>query len=491
MAEDNQSLLVIRNIFEGLLRKEADGSLGLGVAKSYTVNETGTHYEFSLREDAVWHFPGEGESAPVTAEDFVYAFRRIFDSTTRSPYAEDFFCIQNGQEVLNGTLPAEELGIYAETPYLLVMDLEYADPLFLERLTSAPAMPCNEDFFLSTKGKYGLNVKATPANGPFYLRNWTADTSLFLKSNPNYISDSPVLADSVTLQVQSDTSRWIDGFIDQKADAILCSGPAVEQILHKGYQTESFDDTVWGLVFQLENQYFSNMNIRRALASSVNAEAWQQELPVYLHAAKGAIPPSVSLASGESYRDYAGEMGNISYNTEQAREYLNQGAAELDIASLNGLTVTIPEGLVHEEIFLSLAETWQKELGVFFAVEVLPLQEYLLQITSGDFDCAIVPLSGEDNSPESALSIFRSSLEPNPFSYVSETFNRAMDTAAKEVDPEIKAEACAEAERILLQDYVFLPLYSQTQYFALNQDVTGIFFDASSQLVDFKNAVKP
>ena len=73
-AADPASRLVIANIFEGLATVGADGGIRAGAAESWTVSEDGLTYEFTLREDGKW-----SNGDPVTAEDFVYGFRRLFD----------------------------------------------------------------------------------------------------------------------------------------------------------------------------------------------------------------------------------------------------------------------------------------------------------------------------------------------------------------------------------------------------------------------------
>ena len=107
VASDYNSMLVIQNIYEGLLTKEEDGKLSEGVATSYDVSDDKMAYTFHLRSDAKWmhrykNDPEDGTESyntPVTAYDFQFAFRRLLNPNTNSPFAANFYCIKNAKAV--------------------------------------------------------------------------------------------------------------------------------------------------------------------------------------------------------------------------------------------------------------------------------------------------------------------------------------------------------------------------------------------------------
>src|SRR6476469_6093479 len=73
---------ILRDLFEGLVMQDANANLIPGVAESWTISPDGTVYTFKLRADAVW-----SNGDPVTADDFVYSFRRMQDPATAAEYA--------------------------------------------------------------------------------------------------------------------------------------------------------------------------------------------------------------------------------------------------------------------------------------------------------------------------------------------------------------------------------------------------------------------
>ena len=114
IATDGLSFEVIAATIEGLYTLDADGNAIPAIAKSYDVSEDGLVYTFHLREDAKW-----SNGDPVTANDFVYAWRRLVDPNTASEYAVimDVAGVKNAASVNAGESSLEELGVKAVDDY--------------------------------------------------------------------------------------------------------------------------------------------------------------------------------------------------------------------------------------------------------------------------------------------------------------------------------------------------------------------------------------
>ena len=114
IADSDAEKMIVLNCYEGLLRVNENGELENGVAQSYSVSDDGLTYTFNLRHNAHWAlFSGHksvlgekyGEDykntfdITVYAEDFEFAFDRVFDSAIASPYASVFECISSYEAV--------------------------------------------------------------------------------------------------------------------------------------------------------------------------------------------------------------------------------------------------------------------------------------------------------------------------------------------------------------------------------------------------------
>ena len=191
MATDLSSRIVISNMMDGLVKMNEYGAIEADAAESYNISPDGLIYTFYLKKNIMWEAVN-GYKALMTADDFVFAFQRIYDSgALHSPYVERFSCIKNSSAVAAGKMSAERLGVTAADDYTLIIELEYPYYNFLEMLTTTAAMPCNRVFFESTKGKYGLDDESTISNGAFYLKEWNYDpywdnNYIIIRRNKNY-----------------------------------------------------------------------------------------------------------------------------------------------------------------------------------------------------------------------------------------------------------------------------------------------------------------
>lgn len=153
-ATDAASKTIIENLYEGLVELDENGSPQLAAAESYTTSADGLVYTFLLKNDRYWFYDAnqddvvdDDETWKVTASDYAYAFQRIFDPQTQSPYTTMFSCLQNADAVQSGQLDPSEIGVRAVSDTELQFTLSRPDAEFLSNLASTAAMPCNENFF--------------------------------------------------------------------------------------------------------------------------------------------------------------------------------------------------------------------------------------------------------------------------------------------------------------------------------------------------------
>ena len=216
-AENQNSILVASNVFEGLLVEDPDGGLHPGVAEGYTVSSDGRTYTFQLREDACW-----SDGSAVTADDFVFALRRLFGPGSVSPYAENLLSVQNAEAILAGEMQPEALGVRAADDHTLVLTLEKADSGITTVLAQWYTAPCKESFFTEQKGRYGLEVKSTLYNGPYVISLYDAGKEIRLRQNPNYHSEQP--AELYGINITLGSTDTLAAFTEGAASIPRCPG---------------------------------------------------------------------------------------------------------------------------------------------------------------------------------------------------------------------------------------------------------------------------
>ncbi len=296
LACDKQSIYIIRNIYGTLMDIDANGMIVNGTAKSYTVSPDGLKYTFKLRDGLCWYGLSATDTIPLTAYDYEYAFRRIYDPDTHSPHTECFSRIKNSMSVYNGSMKADELGVKATDKSTLEIILETPDCEFLKLLAHFASSPCNEELFLSTKGRYGLSADSTYACGAFYINDWNYDPYwhdnhiTLEKINSNSVDGYRTLPDIVNIEITSDRASYesknnllTDAYV---ADDILLYDSSVK----KNYSyTEYISSTV--CLFISPNSPISyNENVRKALFSSIDTEKAAEVLGENSLPATGIIP---------------------------------------------------------------------------------------------------------------------------------------------------------------------------------------------------------
>lgn len=89
---------IVNALFEGLVNWHPETLEPIpGVAEHWEISEDGRQYTFYLRSDARW-----SDGSPVTAEDFVYSFRRTLDPFTASEYTQQLWYITNARKYNGG-----------------------------------------------------------------------------------------------------------------------------------------------------------------------------------------------------------------------------------------------------------------------------------------------------------------------------------------------------------------------------------------------------
>lgn len=495
-ANDPYAFTVINEIFEGLTKVQEDGSIGLGVAESYRVSDDQLTYTFTLRDGLHW---SNGYSC--TANDFVFAFQRLLNPRTKSQTAHNFYCIKNATAVAEGTLEVDQLGVYANSDTELVIELESPNAFLLELLSTAPAMPCNEQFFNETRGEYGLKGAALISNSAYQADRWIVGSYIKLIPNQRYYDQDQIHLNSMVFWLcYSDTpaegesqSEILTRFYDGDSVAYTCSGKPDEGLFDSSYTLTTHDNTVWGLTFNqrstdsVKQQILNNQDFRLAIANCFDRSRYQDLLPEYLTVTDTIIPPGVSI-DGSSYRDQVGDMTVYGLNSDSAKSYYQAMLNATGVQQVTGLSVLIAENdsVNNEQYFGYLSQVIQRELNLFLTVETVDQSEFDSRLANGNYDLAIVSLEADFDHPISILEDFQTGSAENNTGYSDSTLDSYLDQLYRGSDGE--AGLCKLAEQHLLDSGIFLPLYYQTSYLAVNKSVSGVFLNPQNGAVDFRYA---
>ena len=491
-ANDSSAYEIIANLFEGLLKVDSEGDIQPAVAERYDVSEDGLVYTFKLREDVFW-YDGREFEAPCTAHDFVFAFQRLFKPATKSKTAGGFFCIKNAQAINSGEIgELSELGVKAAGDYELVITLEYPNPSFPVLLTTAPAMPCNEEYYRSTDGKYGLYGDAVASNGAFYVYKWNYDpwssdnNNIIMRANARNNENDAIYPYGLNFFIEEADSY--QNFLDEQSHVYITSGAEAVRLLDMGYEYSESSNRVWGVLFNVKSDAFKSTALRQALAYSIDRDSVETNTTGY-EASRSIVPSSVKLGE-EDYRELAGRDSYLSHSSLLSDNAFDKALREVNKSDLSGLTLYVPDDDAIVEYISDVAQQWQAKLNFYCNIKRLSVSEYEKVLKSGNFDFIVADISGSFNSPYAYLSSFLSTGSGNYSGYGNSDFDALMERAESAATAEESAELYFQAEETVTGTGVFIPLLSQSEYAFFGEDCRGIVYNPFSKTVVFREAKK-
>ena len=294
IAEDSASVILIKNLFEGLVRENGEGELVSGAAKSWDISEDGTVYTFHL-EDTKW-----SDGTPVTADDFVFGITRALDPVTRSKNAPDLFLIKNAQQFAAGKASAEDVGIKALDDKTLEITLEYPTDNLLNVLTLPAAMPCSRAFFDTSKGKYGKEPELTITNGPFMIREnygWDHNKYIYIRRSDDYACANAALPLGVNFTIGEAPADPIAALDSGECDVCEIYGNQLYRADEKGLSVETISNTLWGICYNTDIKAFKNAKLRVSLFGSLDRDELLSDVPESYVKTSQLIADKISFGS--------------------------------------------------------------------------------------------------------------------------------------------------------------------------------------------------
>ncbi|MFV0399237.1 MAG: peptide ABC transporter substrate-binding protein [Oscillospiraceae bacterium] len=461
---------VILNIFEGLVRLTPEGEILPGAAESWDVSANGLTYTFHLREGMIW--PGDSDkpeetSAPITADDFVFAFERVFGSPS-SPHAEDFTAIQYGAEALAGKTSPKLIGVKAIDELTVEFTLIRKDPRFLEKLASPAAMPCNREFFAECRGRYGLSPELIRENGPFAVARWD-DDRIALRQNTFYYNAEGVTALGADLYLGKDDpyKRYKSGETDLMLEPVVEKGAGGSADTHRA--------TVWCLFLNRNDDTFGAPMLRQALAATVDREALSAVLTEGFETTDVLVPPAMTLG-GKPLAEYAAFSSSVVYDPAAGEQLYRRGLELLGVERVAAATLFVPDTGGHDDFAGSLCQTWRDTLSLTVEVKRLPLAELEERYRTGDYQMLLLPVTPTTADPGEYLNSF-------PAVDAGGVYSRLLHEADEQTTLEGMAGKYGQAQNLLLEDAAIIPLYSQDRRYLFRQGIAGL------QIFPFTSAV--
>lgn len=490
IATDGTSFEVIAAVTESLYSVDADGNPILAMAESAEKSEDGLTYTFKLK-DAKW-----SNGTAVTANDFVFAWRRLADPKTASEYAfmASIAGFKNADAVLAGEKGVEELGVKAEDDKTLVVELSHPVTFFESLMTFPSFYPVNEEFFKQAGDNFGTSADTILANGPFKIASYEpAATTIELVKNDQYWDASSVKLDGIQFQVIKEAQQTMLSYQNGDLDVATLAGEQVEQ-----FKTDpEFNNVAAGYLWYISpNQKvkgLENENLRKAIALSFDKEAIVNNiLKDGSIVADFAVPKL--LATGPDGKDFReGVQPYLSTDKEKAKEYFEKAKKELGQETFTyKMVVEDTESAQNVAQFIQ-AQVQENLPGFTIELEVMPKKNRVERMQAGDYEIGLTRWGPDYADPMTYLDMWTTDSPNNYGLWSNAEYDKIIESAKNgelSLDPEARWTALKDAEKMVMDEAVIFPVYQKGNAVMIKSNVSGIEYHSVGVTRIFKNVTK-
>ena len=502
-ATDMASFEVIADCIDGLMQLDSNGKAIPAISADVDITDEGKTYTFHLR-DAKW---SNGED--VTADDFVFAWRRHCQAANKYAYifGNTVACIKNAEAVTKGADPAT-LGVTAKDPKTLVVELEAPVPFFLSLMAFPTFYPINEKFYNSLeKGAYGTSPETFLSNGAFMLTEYLPGTAnIQLKKNDNYWNASKVALNGFSYQVVSSSDNALTSFKNGTLNVVGISGNQVQHVSEDPQLAKNLQIKPTALLQYLsfnqdaKNHHagaLANKNLRLAISNAIDRESLVNNYVMNgAQATYTAIP--IGFAPNFNTDKFFAENQEqfsdvVSFDVEKARKFFDAAKSELgkDNFDLN-IIYANDSGDTVVKVAQAIKSQIEENLpGLTITLQPMPKAEYLTNVTSNNYDLALTNWNPDYNDPMSFFTLWTTEGCEIAEHWSNADYDKIIaDCTTGELSSDYDARWAAmyDAEKILLDNAVIAPLYTNANANLISENVSGIEFHSVAIERVFKNA---
>ena len=484
-ATDSVSIQILGHVMEGLLRFDENNQLVPGVAERWEIGEDGA--TFWLREAARW-----SDGAPVTAHDFVFAWRTALAPETASQYAFILYPLRNAEAVSSGELPVEALGARAVGDRVLEVEFEQPLAYFEELVAFSTYNPIREDFYRSRNGRYGADVEDLLYNGPFEITVWVHGARVRLEKNPDYWDRDRIRLNAIDMPYfTTDTTAALNLFKDGKIAVVDPLGAEqLDEVLQQRWELLRFGDgSVWFLAFNhLPERMTSNWHLRKALQLVTDPGELVNrviKLPGYL---PGESLFPVWLRGVDGFFRQEHPAPKVTLDAQAAREHLRLAMEELGLEEPPSLALLVddaPGAAMQAEYFQNIYRT---QLGLDVRIDRQIFKQRLAKMQNQDFDLALYGWGPDFADPLTFGELFASWNPNNNGRFSNAEYDQAVRLAQSSLDPGTRMEAFARQQAILIEEVAMIPNYERGRVWIKDRRLQGVVRRAVGPDPDFTNA---
>ncbi len=444
---------ILEDLWLGLMTSDPAANPIPGMAESWTTSDDGLTWTFKLR-DAQWT-----DGKPVTADDFVFSWRRLVDPKTAASYAYLLYGVKNAKEISAGKLPLDAMGVAAPDPKTFVVSLVHPAPYLLEMLALMALYPLPRHV-VEVKGKDWTKAENYVSNGPFQFVEWMPHDHLTLKKNPKFYDADNVKLEKIIFYPTDDYASALKQMRAGELDTQTRQDP--QQI---DWIRANMADCI-APIPQLTTEYiwvnegrppFDDVRVRAAINMVLNREAITDkirrvgDLPAY-----SIVPPGIANFPHGNNLDF--KAWPAVERIARAQDLMKQAGFGPD----KRFRTTFKIRSTAAGIYRAVAAAIQQMLALaYIDISIIPIDFsiFINECQVHNFDMCEAAWSVDFNDAESFLAMFQTGGGDNWGQYSNPEFDRLLAAEQQEKDLEARGRLLVEAEALLLKDHALMPLF--------------------------------
>ncbi|KPU27002.1 peptide ABC transporter substrate-binding protein [Caloranaerobacter sp. TR13] len=474
---DTVSFVLLNATLEGLVRLNPDGSVGKGLAESWTVSDDGKTYTFKLR-DAKW-----SDGDPITAYDFEFAWKRAIDPKTASSYAYQFYGIKNAYAFNTGEITdPNEVGIKALDEKTLQVELERPMSYFLSLTSFITYLPAKKAAIEKWGDAYASEADKMVFSGPFMITEWNHEQKIVLEKNPTYWDADSVKLQRIEADMINDTNTPINLYETGELD--MTGVPA--EFLDNYKDSPEFGRMAEAVTFYLEfnckDKFFSNKKIRKAFSLAINRDAYVNgvlangSIPAY-----GFVPGGIPGKAGGEFRK---QNGDLIYDAgtkgqaaiDEANKLLEEGLKEVGATKeelAKSVSYLTGDSDLARKLAQALQQMWKNNLGIEVPIESVSFKIRLQKMDQGDYTIVGAGWGADYNDPMTFMDMWVTDGGNNDAFWSNAKYDELIEKAVNSTGDE-RMEYMLEAEKLLMEEMPISPTYFRARNFLQKPYVKGI-----------------
>lgn len=459
--------------FECLLAVDENGQLVPGQAESWETSEDGLTWTFHLRDGLKW-----SDGSDLTANDFVYSWKRVCDPMVAAPYAETVLSMVEGYDkAIEGDLDA--LQVVAQDDNTLVVTLSTPCSYFGSLAAFATLSPVQEATVTANGDAWATSAATYISNGPFYVSEWVPGSYIMMSKNPYYWNADAIKLDGIKWNLIEDSNAAYSAY--QTGEVLMIKNVPTEEIPSLKDSADFHVDPIIGtyyLSLNLERDAFKDARVRKALSLAIDRDYVANTLMQGTYSpADNFMGPGWIDMDGKQFKDNANggqsyiDVNNYEADLEEAKQLLAD-AGYPDGEGFPSISYTTNDAGYHKVVAEYLQQAWA-QLGIDLQVDIVEWASFTPMRRNGDFDIARNGWVGDYTDPSNMLELFYSTNGNNDGKFNNADFDAAIDLSRTTLDSAERSKALHTAEDILMEETGCIPVAYYNDFWLQSDKITG------------------